>query len=235
MPESSCTHSETQSCSEFGLIQRLTPPYPVWIMWKVIFDLQFLQGIAVNSYSFTHISSNMLEDLFESWIDITLRDCHLCEGERKTWTLASEIAEKLKYRTQVFHTSSISASTSSSSGLNKKCTTWAHSVGVQSNNMCSVSDPPPILTFRASLLYHRYLVLACFSENTLRMKLPFLWGLKVEGMMAYSPGGSLKRLQTSRVLMKSLLMATGRCRSRTSGPRWTFLRPLSWRKEVTNM
>lgn len=85
-----------------------------------------------------------------------------------------------------------------------------------------------LLTSCTSLLYHSYLVLACFSENTLRMKLPFLWGWKVEGIMAYSPGGSLKRSHTSRVLMNVLLMATACCCSRISGPRWTLPRPWSW-------
>lgn len=77
------------------------------------------------------------------------------------------------------------------------------------------------------LVLHRYLVSASFSEKTLRTKLPFLWAGKVEGMMAYSPGGSLKRWHTSRVLMK-VLMATWFWRSSTSGPRWTLLEPLYW-------
>lgn len=137
---------------------------------------------------------------------------------------------------------------SSSRGLKKqKCTAWAHSVGVQETHLqyvltvkwrlfCDQSELSPLDGCISSEVYrsvcvwlwHRYLVAACFSENTLRMKLPFLWGWKVEGTMAYSPGGSLKRSHTSRVLMKLPLMATALCRSRTSGPRWTLLRPLSW-------
>lgn len=80
--------------------------------------------------------------------------------------------------------------------------------------------------------YHRYLVLASFSENTLRTNFPFLWGWKVEGMMAYSPGGSLKRSHTSRVLMKVLLIATAFWRSNTSGPRRMLQRPLYLEEKV---
>lgn len=66
---------------------------------------------------------------------------------------------------------------------------------------------------------YRYLVLACFSVNTLRRKCALLLGSKVEGMMTYSPGGRLKRPVTSRVFMKALDKATAFCGSRISGPR----------------
>lgn len=228
------THSWRQCCLEFWLIQRPIPPCPVWKMWKVMFDLQ-LPGLTGNSCFIPHIASNLLEDAFEIWIDITLRNRLLRDREREIWTMASEIAEKMKYVTPVYHTSSIWASMSSSSGLKKKCTwessqTSGNAQLEQNLFVCGWKRvrPRTLPTSCTSLLCHSYLVWACFSENTLRMKRPFLWGWKVEGMTAYSPGGSLKRSHTSRVLMKVLLMATARCRSRTSGPRWTLLRPWSW-------
>lgn len=47
-----------------------------------------------------------------------------------------------------------------------------------------------------------------------------------EGMMMYSPGGSLKQSQISRRLIKVLLIATDLSLSSTSGPRWMLVRPL---------
>lgn len=81
IPESACTHSWRQCGLEFGLIQRLMPPCPVWKIWKVIFDVQ-LPGFTVNSCFITHSASNMLEDSFAIWIDITLRNRFLGEREK---------------------------------------------------------------------------------------------------------------------------------------------------------
>lgn len=50
-------------------------------MWKVTFDLQ-LPGFTGNSCFIPHIASNLLEDPFEIWIDITLRNRLLREREK---------------------------------------------------------------------------------------------------------------------------------------------------------
>lgn len=66
---------------------------------------------------------------------------------------------------------------------------------------------------------------ACFSVNTLTQKSPFLLGSKVDGTMRYSPGGSVKRLHTSRRLMKVSERAADAWRWKKLRLRWTLLWP----------
>lgn len=66
---------------------------------------------------------------------------------------------------------------------------------------------------------------ACFSVNTLTQKSPFLCGSKVEGTIRYSPGGSEKRLHTSRRLMKVSERAEDEWRRKKLRFRWMFLWP----------
>lgn len=66
---------------------------------------------------------------------------------------------------------------------------------------------------------------ACFSVKTLTQKSPFLLGSKVDGTMRYSPGGSEKRLHTSRRLMKVSERAADAWRWKKLRLRWTLLLP----------
>lgn len=66
---------------------------------------------------------------------------------------------------------------------------------------------------------------ACFSLKTRTQKSPLLLGSKVDGTIRYSPGGSEKRLHTSRRLMKVSERAAEAWRRKKFWFRWTFLWP----------
>ncbi len=74
---------------------------------------------------------------------------------------------------------------------------------------------------------------ACFSVNTRTQKSPFLFGSKVDGTIRYSPGGRLKRLHTSRRLMKVSERAAEAWRRKKFLFRWTFLWPAYWQTDTS--
>ncbi|TNN25050.1 hypothetical protein EYF80_064824 [Liparis tanakae] len=65
----------------------------------------------------------------------------------------------------------------------------------------------------------------CFSENTRMQKSPLRCGSKVEGTTRYSPGGSLKRVLTSRRLVKVSDLAVCAWVRKKFLSRWTSLCP----------
>lgn len=73
-----------------------------------------------------------------------------------------------------------------------------------------------------------YWVSVCFSENTRMQKSPLRCGSKVDGTIRYSPGGSLKREQTSRRLMKVSDRAVWAWARKKFLSRCTSLWPWNW-------
>lgn len=127
-------------------------------------------------------------------------------------------------------TSSRSASTGSSQGLreNRGCIkiTHRHSSGLWTqmdmNGAASIWTQWPVT----------HCVSDCFSEKTRMQKSPFRCGSKVDGTIRYSPGGSLKRVLTSRRLMKVSDFAVWACVRKKFLSRCTSRCPWNWKVKV---
>lgn len=80
-----------------------------------------------------------------------------------------------------------------------------------------------------------YTVPALFSEKTRSTKSPSLLGSNVDGTTMYSPGGSLKRVLTSRRLMNCSERAREALERKKSRFRWTEGCPTYCRRENTTV
>ena len=69
------------------------------------------------------------------------------------------------------------------------------------SNITTHNNEKKTLFIRRVNFFKTYLVLLGFSLKILSRKSPSCWGSKVEGTIQYSPGFSLWRPQTSRMLM----------------------------------